>query len=159
MATSILRKKAQAEKLAFLTIITEKGVGCSSKATTIKLGDRQEDGAEDVFPTCYVEEDPFMEDLSTTQEPRAMEATHRDESGPNFALADDIPSCIVTRADVNADNNRLVRKVEVDGAEMMELDVGIGVTVELRDISLNDVGDGLHGSLLCAEHLALVFEL
>jgi hypothetical protein len=106
-----------------------------------------------------------------------MEATHRDESGPNFALADDIPGCIVeeipwpgdysptshdmqeTRADVNADNNRSTRKDEVDGAEQMELDAGIGATVELRDVFLNDVGDGLHGSLLRAEHLALVFEL
>jgi hypothetical protein len=177
MATSILRKKARAEKLALLAIIAETGAGCSSEATTIKPGDRQEDGAEDAFPTCYVEEDPFMEDLSTTQEPRAMEATHRDESGPKFALADDIPGCIVeeipwpgdysptshdmqvTRADVNADNNRSARKDEVDGAEQMELDAGIGATVELRDVSLNDVGDGLHGSLLRAEHLALVFEL
>jgi hypothetical protein len=64
-----------------------------------------------------------------------------------------------TRAEVNADNNRLARKEEVDGAELMELDAGIGATVELRDVSLNDVGDGLHGSLLRAEHLALVFEL
>jgi hypothetical protein len=66
MATSILRKKARAEKLALLAIIAETGAGCSSEATTIKPGDRQEDGAEDAFPTCYVEEDPFMEDLSTT---------------------------------------------------------------------------------------------
>jgi hypothetical protein len=177
MATSILRKKARAKKLALLAIIAETGADCSSEATTIKPGDRQEDGAEDMFPTCYVEEDPFMEDLSTTQEPRAMGATHWDESGPKFTLADDIRGCIVeeipwpgdysptshdmpiTRADVNADNNRSARKDDVDGAEQMELDAGIGTTVELRDVSLNDVGDGLHGSLLRAEHLALVFEL
>jgi hypothetical protein len=97
-----------------------------------------------------------------------MEATHRAESNPKFTLADDIPGCIVeeipwpgdysptshdmqvTRADVNVDNNRSARKDEVDGAEKMELDTGIGATVELRDVSLNDVGDGLHGSLLCA---------
>jgi hypothetical protein len=41
----------------------------------------------------------------------------------------------------------------------MELEDGIGATVELRDVSLNDVGNGLHGSFLHAEHLALVFEL
>jgi hypothetical protein len=60
---------------------------------------------------------------------------------------------------VNADNNRSVRKDDGDGAEQMEVDAGIRATVELRDASLNDMGDGLHGSLLCAEHLALVFEL
>ena len=93
------------------------------------------------------------------------------------SLVDDIPGCIVeeipwpgdynptshdmqvTRADVIADNNRSARKDEVDGAEKMEFDAGIGATVELRDVSLNDVGDGFHGSLLCVEHLALVFEL
>jgi hypothetical protein len=95
MVTSILQKKARAEKLAQLAIIVETGAGCSSEAMAIKPGDRQEDGAEDAFPTCYVEEDPFMEDLSTTQEPRAMEATHRDESSPKFALVDDILGCIV----------------------------------------------------------------
>jgi len=115
-----------------------------------------------------------------------MEVTHRDGSSPKIALADDIPRCIVeeipwsgdynptshdmqeafkeemrdkTRAEVNADNNCLARKEEVDRAELMELDAGIGAIVELRDVSLNDVGDGLHGSLLHAEHLALVFEL
>jgi hypothetical protein len=133
-----------------------------------------------------MEEFSFMEDLMTTSKPQVMEATHRDGSGPKIALVDDIPRCIVeeipwpgdysptshgmqaeleeetwdkTRADVNADNNRLARKEEVDGAELMELDIGIGATVELRDVSLNDVGDGLHVSLLRAEHLALVFEL
>jgi hypothetical protein len=186
MATSILRKKARAEKLALHAIIAETGAGCSSETTTIKPGDRQEDGVADAFPTCYVEEIPFMEDLTTTPEPQAMEATHRDGSGPKIALADDIPGCIVeeipwpgdysptshdmqatfeeetrdkTRAEVNADNNSSARKEEVDGAELMELEAGIGATVELRDVSLNDVGNGLHGSLLRAEHLALVFEL
>jgi hypothetical protein len=97
MATSILRKKARAEKLALLATIVEMGAGCSSEATTIKPGDRQEAGAEDAFPTCYVEEYPFMEDLSTAQEPRAIEATHRDGSRPNFAQEDDIPGCIVEK--------------------------------------------------------------
>jgi hypothetical protein len=74
MATSILRKKARAEQLALHAIIAETGAGCSSETTTIKPGDRQEDGVADAFPTCYVEEIPFMEDLATTPEPQAMEA-------------------------------------------------------------------------------------
>jgi hypothetical protein len=60
---------------------------------------------------------------------------------------------------VNADSKRSVRKTEGDDAEQVEFDAGIEATVELRDVPLNDVGDGLHGSLLRAEHLALVFEL
>jgi hypothetical protein len=40
MATSILRKKARAEKLALHAIIAETGARCSSEATTIKPGDR-----------------------------------------------------------------------------------------------------------------------
>jgi hypothetical protein len=57
------------------------------------------------------------------------------------------------------DKNSSARKEEGDGAELMELEAGIGATVELRDVSLNDVGNGLHGSFLHEEHLALVFEL
>jgi hypothetical protein len=186
MATSILRKKARAEKLALHAIIAEIGAECSSETTTINLGDRQEDGVADAFPTYYVEEIPFMEDLTTTLEPQAMEEKHRDGSGPKIALADDIPRCIVeeipwsgdysptshdmqatfeeetrdkTIEEVNANNNSSARKEEVDSVEMMELEARIGATVELRDVSLNDVGNGLHGSLLRAEHLALVFEL
>jgi hypothetical protein len=180
MATSILQKKPRAEQLAMHAIIAETGAGCSSETTTIKPGDSQ----EDVFPTYYVEEISFMEDLATTPEPQAVEAKHQDGSGPK--IADDIPRCIVeeipwpgdysptshamqatreeetrekTRAEANVDKNSSARKEEGDGAELMELEAGIGATVELRDVSLNDVGNGLHGSFLHEEHLALVFEL
>ena len=93
MVTSILRKKARDEKLALHAIIAETGAGCSSETTAIKPGDRQEDGVADAFPTCYVEEIPFMEDLATTLEPQAVEAKHQDGSGPK--ITDDIPRCIV----------------------------------------------------------------
>jgi hypothetical protein len=95
IVTSTLQKKAWAEKLALLATIAETGAGGSREAMAIKPGDRQDVGAEDEFPTCYVEEDPFMEDLSTAQEPRATEVTHRDESRPNLAQEDDILGCIV----------------------------------------------------------------
>jgi hypothetical protein len=186
MATSILRKKARAEQLDLHAIIAETGTGCSRETTTIKPGDRQEDGVADAFPTCYMEEIMFMEDLATTLEPQAMEANYQDGSSPKITLEDDIPGCIVeeipwsgdynptshdmkatfeeetrdkSRAEENAEKNSSERKEEAVGAEIMELEAGDGATVELRDASLNNVGNGLHGSFLCAEHLALVFKL
>jgi hypothetical protein len=61
----------------------------------IEPGNRLEDGAADAFPTCYVEEIPFMEELATTPEPQAMAANSQDGSGPKNELAEDIPGCIV----------------------------------------------------------------
>ena len=60
------------------------------------------------------------------------------------------------------DENNLARKEEVASAELVELKADGGAIVEMRDVILDDVGNGLHGlhgSFLCAEHLALVFEL
>jgi hypothetical protein len=189
LATSILRKKERADQLALHAIIAETGDGCSSETTAIKSGNRPEDGVADAFPTCYVEEIPFMEDLATTPEPQAMEANYQDGSSPKIDLADDIPGCIVeeipwpgdhsptshamqvtveeetrdkARAEENADENSPVRKEEAAGTELMELEAGDGAdgaTVERRDVILDDVGNGLHGTFLRAEHLALVFEL
>jgi hypothetical protein len=149
---------------------------------------RPVEGVVDAFPTHYVEEVSFM-DLETTLEPQAMETFHQDGSGPKFALADDIPGCIVeeipwlgdysptsharqatieeasrdkARAEEDADENRPARKEEVASAELMELEVDDGVEGEMRDVILDDAGNGLHGlhgSFLCVEHLALVFEL
>ena len=94
MATSILQKKAQANQFSLHAIIAETGAGCSSETTVIQSENRSEDGVGDAFPTCYVEEIPFM-DLETTPEPQAMQTNHQDGSGPKFSLADDIPGCIV----------------------------------------------------------------
>jgi hypothetical protein len=177
LATSILRKKARAEKLALLATIAESGAGCSREATTIKPGDRQEAETEAAFPTCFVEEDPFMEDLSIEEEPRAIETTNREGTRLNLAREDDFPGCIVeeipwsgdnspishdmqaTGAEKIVDNKRSARKAAEDDAEQREFAAGIGAAVELRNAPLSGVGGGLHGSLLRAEHLALVFEL
>jgi hypothetical protein len=168
LATSILRKKARAEKLALLATIAESGAGCSRDATTITPGDRQEAGTEDEFPTCFVVEDPFMEDLSIAEKPRAIEATHREERRPNLALEDDIPGCIVEEIPWPGDNNPTSHDMQVTGAEtkgaevdaeQREFDAGFGAAVDSRNVPLSDVGGGMHGSLLRAEHLALVFDL
>jgi hypothetical protein len=172
--------------LALHAIIAETGAVCSSETIAIEPGNRPEDGVVDAFPTCYVEEIPFMEELATTPEPQAMAANYQDGSGLKIELADDIPGCIVeeipwtgdynptshavqttfeeeTRdkacAEENADENSPARKEEATGAELLELEAGDGTTVEVGDIILDDAGNGLHGTFLHVEHLALVFEL
>jgi hypothetical protein len=159
LVTSILRKKARADQLALHTIIAETGAGCSSETTTIQSEIRPVEGVADAFPTCYVEEVPFM-DLETTLEPQAMEMFHQDGSGPKFALADDILGCIVeeipwpgdynptsharqatveeasrdkAREEEDADEKRPARKEEVASVELMELEAGDGVEGEMRD--------------------------
>ena len=51
-----------------------------------------------------------------------------------------------------------MKGAEVD-AEQREFDVGIGATVDSRNVPLSDVGGSMHGFLLWTEHLALVFDL
>ena len=92
-----------------------------------------------------------MEDLSTAEEPRATVVTRREESKPNLGMDEEFPGCIVEEfswqaieAELKMDNTRSVRKDVGDGAKQREF---------------NNAGGGLHGFLLRAEHLSLVFEL
>jgi hypothetical protein len=146
MATSLLRKKARAEKMALLSTIAEKGAGCSKADTA-----RMEDGTEDMYPACIVEEDPNLEDLTTVEAPRDTVRSCREESKPISGLDVDFPGCIVEEvpwqdleAALDVDKNRLMGKEAEDGAKQRMLD---------------DEGGGLHGFLLREEHLSLVFEL
>jgi hypothetical protein len=169
LATSILRKKARAERMALLATIAEPGAGCSREDTTIKPGDKQEAETEAVFPTCVVEEDPFMGDLLIDEKPRAMETTSREGTKLNLAREDDFPGCIVEEIPWPGDNSPIRHGMQVAGAKktvdaeveavQRELATGIGEAMELRIAPLSGTGGGLHGSLLSAEHLALVFEL
>jgi hypothetical protein len=99
----------------------------------------------DDIPGCIVEEIPWPGDYSPTS--HAVQATFEEETRDK------------ARAEENADENNPARKEEAAGAELMELEAGDGATVEVRDVILDDVGNGLHGTFLRAEHLALVFEL
>lgn len=91
LTTSILRKKARAEKLALLATIAKPGVGCSRDVKINTPEDRQEAGTEEEFPPCIVVEDLFMEDLSMVEKTRATEATHREERTPILAQEDYTP--------------------------------------------------------------------
>ena len=72
MATSILQKRARVDQLALHAIIAETGRERSSHTMAIEPGSSLEGGVIDEFPTCYVEETPFLEELVTTLEPQAM---------------------------------------------------------------------------------------
>jgi hypothetical protein len=65
-------------------------------------------------------------------------------------------------------NNYIISYMQVTGAEtkdvedvaeQREFEAGFGAAVDSRNVPLSDVGGGMHGSLLHAEHLALVFDL
>jgi hypothetical protein len=168
LATSILRKKARAEKLALLATIAEPGAGCSRDVKANTPGDRQEAGTEEEFPPCIVVEDPFMEDLSIAEKTRATEATHREERRPILAQEDDTPGCIVEEIPWPGDDNFSSHDIQVNeaetkgaevDAEQRVFDAGFGVAVDSRNVPLSDVGGSMHGSLLREEHLALVFDL
>ena len=127
-----------------------------------------------------------MEELATTPEPQAMVANYQDGSGPKIELADDIPGCIIEEipwmgdynptihavqemfeeetqdkacVEENTDKKNPPRKEEAAGAELLELEVRDGTTVEVRYIIIDDIGNGLHGTFFHAENLALVFKL
>jgi hypothetical protein len=158
LATSILRKKARAEKLARLATIAEPGVGCSRDVKENASGALQEAGIEEEFPPCIVVEDPFMEDLSIIEKTRA--ATHREECRPTPTLVDDTPGCIVEEIPWPGDDNCSCHNTQVNeagtkgaevDAEQRVFDAGSGAAV--------DVGGSMHGSLIREEHLALMFDL
>ena len=108
MATSLLRKKARAEEKALVSTITEKEAG-RSIVDTVKM----EDDTEDLYPTCIVEEDPNLEDLTTMEAPCDTVRSGRGESKPNSGLDIDFPGCIVEEVPWQD----LEAALDVDGAK------------------------------------------
>jgi hypothetical protein len=157
LASSILRKKARAERRMLLDTIVEQRAGCSREGLISNLSDVREAEPEVALPTCIVEEDPSIGDLLCIEEPRAMEGSVR-----ALNREDDVPGCIIEEtpwpgdlpsfhAEKTADNEVSAeqRKVAADMDE--EMDSGTAPR--------SGSGGGLHGFLLSDEHLALVFEL
>jgi hypothetical protein len=95
MVTSILRQRERADQLTLHAIITEPGIERSIHTMEIEPGSSMEGGAVDEFPTCYVDEMPYLEDLVTTLEPQAMVPDIQAGSGPKDEPADEIPVCII----------------------------------------------------------------
>jgi hypothetical protein len=162
LASSILRKKARAERRALLDTIAEPGVGCSREDMTFKPSDKKEAETEDMFPTCVVEEDLSIGDLPSVEKPRAMETTSREGTKCISAREDDFPGCIVEEIPwpgvLQAAGAMGTVEAEI-AAVQRKLAVGIGEALELKFTPPSGSGGGTHGSLLSNEHLALVFEL
>ena len=71
MATSILQYRARDDRLALHATIAELVTERSMHTLAIELGICLKGGTGDEFPTCYVEETSYLEDLVTTLEPQA----------------------------------------------------------------------------------------
>jgi hypothetical protein len=95
MATSILRQRARADRLALHATIVEPGIERSMHTLAIEPGSCLKGGAVDEFPTCYVEETPCPEDFATTLEPQATEPETQAGSGLKGEPAEEFPICYV----------------------------------------------------------------
>jgi riboflavin biosynthesis pyrimidine reductase len=67
MAISILRQRARADQLALHAIIAGPGTKRSIHTMAIEPRSSLEGGTADEFPTCYVDETSYLEDLATNQ--------------------------------------------------------------------------------------------
>jgi len=162
LASSILRKNAQAERRALLNTIAEPGVGCSREDMTFKPSDKKEAETEDMFPICVVEEDLSIGDLPSVEKPRAMESTSREGTICISAREDDFPGCIVEEIPwsgvLQAAGAMGTVEAEIEAVQR-KLAVSIGEALKLKFAPPSGSGGETHGSLLNDEHLALVFEL
>jgi hypothetical protein len=158
LATSILRKKARAERLARLATIAEPGVGCSRDVKRNASSALQKVGTEEEFPPCIVVEDPSMEDLSIFEKTRV--ATHPEACRPTPTLLDDTPGCIVEEIPWPGDDTCSCHGARANeaGSKGAEADAEQRV-FEAGSEAAVDVGGSMHGSLIREEHLALMFDL
>jgi hypothetical protein len=187
MATSILRQRARADQLALHAIIAEPGTERSMHTMAIEPGSCLKEGVADEFPTCYVDETSYLEDLATTLEPQATVPEIQAGSGPKGEPADEFPICIVEEipwtgdysptshaekatnedeardnacAERNVDETRAGMNVDAARAGLNVIEARAGMNVEVGNETFDEAGNNdLHGPLLRAEHLALVFEL
>jgi hypothetical protein len=116
MATSILRQRARADQLALHAIIVEPGIERSTRTMAIEPESCMKEGVEDEFPTCYVEETSYLEDLATTLEPQATVPKIQTGSGPKGEQADEFPICIVEEIPWTDDYNHAEKATNEDEA-------------------------------------------
>jgi hypothetical protein len=163
LATSILRQRARAERMARLATIAEPGVGSSRDVKGKAPGALQNSGSEEEFPPCIIVEDPSLKDLSM-DDPSICEktrvATHPEACKLTTTLLDDTPGCIVEEIPWPGDETCSClgaqafdegSKGATAAVEQMAFEGGSEVTM--------DGGGSLHGSLIRDEHLALLFDL
>jgi hypothetical protein len=112
----------------------------------IQVGSGLKGEPADEFPLCFVEEIPWTGDYSPTS--HAEKATSEDEVRDN--------AC----AEMNVDKTRAEMNVDVARAGLNVIEARAGMNVEVGNETFDEAGNNdLHGPLLRAEHLALVFKL
>jgi hypothetical protein len=157
LASSILRKKARAERRMLLDIIAEQKAGCSGEGLISSLSNERDVEPEVALPTCIVEEDPSIGDLPCIEEPRAMEdPVHASHS------ADDIPGCPIEEIPWQDDLPSLQAEMPTDNevnAEQRKAAADLDEEMDSGTAPRSGSDVGMHGFLLSDEHLALVFEL
>jgi hypothetical protein len=173
--------------LALHVIIAKPRIERSTHTLAIQPGSCLKGGAADEFPTCYVEETPYLEDLVTTLEPQATVPEIQAGSGLKGEPPEEFPIFFVEEipwmgdysptshaekatsedeardnacAEMNVDETRAGMNVDAARAGLNMNKARAGMNVEVRNETFDEeVNNDLHGPLLHAEHLALVFEL
>jgi hypothetical protein len=99
MATSILRQRARANRLALHATIVKPVIERSTHTLAIEpvaqAGSCLKGGSEEEFPIFYVEETPCPEDFATTLEPQATEPETQAGSALKGEPAEEFPICYV----------------------------------------------------------------
>jgi hypothetical protein len=112
----------------------------------IQAGSGPKDEPTDEFPVCIVEEIPWTGDYSPTS--HAEKATNEDEAQE------------IACAERKVDETRAGMKVDAARAKLNVIEARARMNVEVGNETFDEAGNhDLHGPLLRAEHLALVFEL
>jgi hypothetical protein len=98
-ATSILRQRARADRMALHATIAEPATERSAHTPAIEpelqAGSCLKGVSEEEFPIFYVEEIPCPEDIATTPEPQATEPETQAGSGLKGEPAEEFPICYV----------------------------------------------------------------
>jgi hypothetical protein len=126
-------------------------------------------GFEEEFPIFYVEETPCPEDFATTLDPQANEPETHAGSALKGEPAEEFPTYYVEEIPWPSDYIPTchTEKVRNDDEALNSVCAGMnvdearaGMNVEVGNETFGkEAANDLHGPLLCAEHLALVFEL
>jgi hypothetical protein len=187
MATSILWQRARADHLALHAIIAEPGIERSMNTLAIEPGSCLKGGAANEFPTCYVEETSYPKDFATTLEPQSTMPETQAGSALEGEPAEEFPICYVEEipwvgkysptshaekvtsedeardnacAEMNVDETRAGMNVDAARAGMNVNKARAGMNVEVENETFGEaINNDLHGPLLRAGHLSLVFEL
>jgi len=163
LASSILRRRARAEKRMMLDSMAEQKTGCSWDRMKPGVSNEKEAEPEVELPICIIEEElPCIEmlrdDLPGIVRPQAMEVPVRASHS-----VDDTPGCPIEEIPWQEELPSFQAEQPTDNKASEEQRKAVDELDKERDAGTAEEGNGLeggmHGFLLSDEHLALVFEL